>query len=442
MDGKSKGMEEVLAESLAALEQGEGLEAVLARYPGEASELRPLLEMAAWMGTARATVEPRAGFVKASRARLLERLAEPQLSVWQRLGVWWSGLYRGGRRYALQLAVVVVMLACLVLGSSGIAYASQGTLPGDALYPVKLGVEQVQLWANLDPAEEVRLHMQFSQRRVEEIEALVSLGRYQDVKTALESYSYHMDQSLLSLEELAALDPQAAGKLAAAMQPVYSNQARSLSLLAERAVKIAREIFEQAASIAEEGAQDVEQVGEEITAYPQPTATVTPPAASPTSTPLPAASTPTPPDPKSEGAGSLASATPLATQPAGTGTPTSTGMPTARPTQTRTAGVPRNSTAQPTATRTPFVTQVATATSRPTSTATPHPPTSTSQPTSTNTPRPTNTQPPSPTSTQPPPPTHTAAPPPTNTPLPPPTNTPVPPPTEPPPTEPPPTPYP
>ena len=441
MDGKSKGMEEVLAESLAALEQGEGLEAVLARYPGEASELRPLLEMAAWMGARRGAVEPRAGFVKASRARLLGRVAAPQLSWWQRLGLWWSGLFVGGRRYALQLALVVVMLACLVLGSSGIAYASQGTLPGDVLYPVKLGVEQVQLWANLDPAQEVRLHMQFSQRRLDEIEALVSLGRYQDVKTALASYSLHMAQALLSLEDLAALDPGAAGVLAAAMKPVYADQARSLSLLAERAAQVAREIFEQAASIAEEGAQEVEQVGEEITAYPQQTATGTPPAASPTSTPLPAASTPAPPDPKSEGSGSVASATPLATQPDGTGTPTSTAMPTAPPTLTRTA-LPRNSTAQPTATRTPIITQVATATNRPTSTATLPAPTSTSQPTSTNTPRPTNTQPPSPTSTQPPPPTNTAAPPPTNTPLPPPTNTPAPPPTEPPPTEPPPTPYP
>ena len=232
MDGANKGMEEVLAESLAALEQGEGLEAVLARYPGEANELRPLLEMAAWMGAERAAVEPRAGFVRASRARLVGRIAElgaaPQLSWWERLGLWWSS---GNRRTALQLAVVVVMLACLVLGSSGMAYASQGSLPGDALYPVKLGVEQAQLWANLDPVEEVRLHMRFSQERVEEIEELVKLGRYQDVHQAMLDYEYHIDQATQQVSRLALKNPEGAGRLALEIEKFLADHSVLLNTL-------------------------------------------------------------------------------------------------------------------------------------------------------------------------------------------------------------------
>jgi len=231
MDGMKKGMEEVLAESLAALEQGEGLEAVLARYPEAASELRPLLEMAAWMGSARAALEPRAGYVRASRARLVGRIGEinaaPPLSWWQRLG----GMFRGRRRYALQLAVVVMMLACLVLGSSGMAYASQGTLPGDALYPVKLGVEQVQLWANLDPADEVRLHMQFSQNRVEEIEELVNLGRYQNIHQAMLDYEYHIDQATQQISRLALLNREGAGELALEMDNILADQSVLLNTL-------------------------------------------------------------------------------------------------------------------------------------------------------------------------------------------------------------------
>ena len=235
MDGKQKGMEEVLAESLAALEQGEGLEAVLARYPEAAGEIRPLLEMAVWMGSARGAVEPRAGYVRASRSRLVGRIAElqaaPQLSWWGRLGLWWSGLFVGGRRYALQLAVVVVMLACLVLGSSGIAYASQGTLPGDVLYPVKLGVEQVQLWANVDPAEEVRLHMRFSQNRLEEIEELVKLNRYQDVHQAMLDYDYHIDQATQQISRLAQQNPAGAGELALEMTKFLADNSVSLKAM-------------------------------------------------------------------------------------------------------------------------------------------------------------------------------------------------------------------
>ena len=439
MDGVKKGMEEVLAESLAALEQGEGLEAVLARYPESASELRPLLEMAAWMGSARAALEPRAGYVRASRARLVGRIAElgaaPPLSWWERLGLWWSGLFVGGRRTALQLAVVVVMLACLVLGSSGMAYASQGSLPGDALYPVKLGVEQVQLWANLDPVEEVRLHMRFSQERVEEIEELVKLGRYQDMKTALASYSEHVDQALLSLEELAALDPVATAELAAAMQSIYHHQARSLTLLAVRAGKIASAILESAASIAEEGAQGAERVEGEIVIAPRPTATGTPTATSPTSTPPLATPTPAPTNTKGVDPAGIASGTPLPTQTVNSNSPTSTQMPTTRVAPTRTPHPTHDSPTRPTATHTPWVTQVATATSGPTetqvtaptasqtslpsATATLAAPTSTNtaQPTSTvqstntaqptNTPQPTHTKRPSPTPTQPPLPANT-----------------------------------
>jgi hypothetical protein len=423
-------MEAVLAESLKALEQGEGLEAVLARYPEQAVELKALLEMAAWMGAARAAVEPRPGYVRASRARLLERIgqagAAAPVSWWERLG----GMFVG-RRYATQLAVVVVMLACLVLGSSGIAYASQGTLPGDTLYPVKLGLEQAELLVNQDPVDEVRLHLQFSQNRLDEIEQLVKLGRYQDLQTALTAYSHHIDQAVLSLEELAAIDPGAASELAAAMKPAYDDQAAFLALLLGQAGAFVRDVFEQAIADAEEGAGEVERVGDEIESLPQPTATDDPPAARPTPTHSPATPTPLPPENKGEGTTGGASATPLATQSTVTSTPTS--MLTARATLTRTAVPTHDSTARPAATNTLAATLLPTATSRPTNTPVP-PPTSTQPP-------PTNTSVPPPTSTQPPP---TSTPRPTNTPVPPPTNTQPPPPQPPahpqppPPTEPPP----
>ncbi|OGO41702.1 MAG: hypothetical protein A2W36_02460, partial [Chloroflexi bacterium RBG_16_58_14] len=230
MEGTLKGMEEVLADSLLALEQGEGLEAVLARYPEQAGELKPLLEMAAWMGAARAAVEPRPGYVRASRARLIERIGQAQavqpLSWWERL----SGMFVG-RRYATQLAVVALMLACLVLGSSGIAYASQGALPGDRLYPVKLGLEQVELLVNLDPVEEVRLHLHFSQNRLDEIEHLVAQGRYQDVHQAVLDYEYQIDQATRQLTSLAGQNPEQAGQLALEMGKILADHSILLNAL-------------------------------------------------------------------------------------------------------------------------------------------------------------------------------------------------------------------
>ena len=130
--------DDVLAVCLDALDGGQGVAELLARYPEHAQELEPLLESAVWFGGQAAVVAPRPGFVKASRARLVEKIAAPPAAT----GIW-SQLFAGlgsGWRMALQAAVVLVMLACLVVGSSGIAYASQNALPGDALYPVKLGL--------------------------------------------------------------------------------------------------------------------------------------------------------------------------------------------------------------------------------------------------------------------------------------------------------------
>jgi hypothetical protein len=305
-------MEAVLAESLKALEQGEGLEAVLARYPEAAVELKALLEMAAWMGAARAAVEPRPGYVRASRARLVERIgqagAAAPVSWWERLG----GIFVG-RRYATQLAVVVVMLACLVLGSSGIAYASQGTLPGDTLYPVKLGLEQAELLVNQDPVDEVRLHLQFSQNRLDEIEQLVTQGRYQNVHRAVSDYEYQIDQATRQLSSLAVQNPEQAGELALEMGEILAGHSILLrALIAAAPAEVAPE-FVRAISVTVVGDRTLQviivqtgvtppstptlPVDERPTDTLAPSATLTPqPTQAPTGTPtptLPASASPT-----------------------------------------------------------------------------------------------------------------------------------------------------
>ena len=404
------GFDDVLAVCLDALDEGQRVAELLARYPEHALELEPLLESAVWFGGQAAVVAPRPGFVKASRARLVEKIATPPAATG-----FWSQLFAGlgsGWRMALQAAVVVVMLACLVVGSSGIAYASQDALPGDALYPVKLGLEHVELWLTLDPQAELRLHLQLSQLRITEMQKLLALGRYDDLGIATANYQYHVSQALSLLEMLVAQYPALAQLLSQGVASALNAQADTLAVLASIAPEEAQAELEAAEQAARDGAQQANEIGQ-APATPLPTA-VTGGEVEPE-----ASLTPTAPPTATVASFTMPSATPTPTQ---TSTQTQTPTPTRTPQQSSTATLRPNitQTARPSGTPAPALTR----TTQPT-------PTRTGQPTQTSTipPTPTRTTQPTPTATLPPvtptathiPPTSTISPPPTRTPRPTPT---------------------
>ena len=75
-------------------------------------------------------------------------------------------------------AVAVFMAIVLILGSGGaVVYASQGSLPGQALYPVKLFSEDLRLKLANDPPSQHQLNLEFANRRLDEIDRLASAGK-------------------------------------------------------------------------------------------------------------------------------------------------------------------------------------------------------------------------------------------------------------------------
>jgi hypothetical protein len=229
-----KDFDEILSNCLEALESGEGLADVLARYPQAADELKPLLEAEVWLKEQKAAVEPRPGFVRASRSRLLEKIeAEPVVT-----GGWlertWTQLTRAvgsGWRVALEIAVAAVLLACLVLSGSGVALASQEALPGDTLYPVKVSLERVELLVTPGTAEKITLHNQFAQARLVEVQELVMEGRFNYIRETVSNFEAHVTQAAQLLTVLARRDPENAKKLAVSMKETLASQRSFLSFL-------------------------------------------------------------------------------------------------------------------------------------------------------------------------------------------------------------------
>jgi hypothetical protein len=73
-------------------------------------------------------------------------------------------------------SLVAVLSAVFMFSTSGIAIAaSGGALPGDMLYPVKLGAERAQLILTLSPDRDAQLHLRFAQNRLDEAAAVLEV---------------------------------------------------------------------------------------------------------------------------------------------------------------------------------------------------------------------------------------------------------------------------
>ncbi len=395
MAGRAE-IERILDHSLTEVLGGqETVDGVLARYPELAEELRPRLEAAVWLERGKGALAPRAGFVSASRARLVAQIKAEQTAAAvppvakRRI---WSDLFTQ-RRVAFQVGVILILLACMVVGSSGIAYASRSTLPGDSLYPLKLALEEVRVFTTRDPAEALSLHAELAVRRLAEIHELTAVGRYDAIPETVDRFESHVYDASISLRKLAREDPGKAKELAATLIDTLQTQTSELSLLRDAApIDVTREL-DWALAVTEEGVLMVKRVMLTVELdplnSPTPNVSITPTGTFTTSM--------------------------TATAPGGytlTPLPTATGIATAQ--NLRTPTPTRSITSTVFATSAPARTAEPTATTKP-STATPRIPT--------NTLRPPTSAPVPPTSTSVPP-TNTSNPP-TNTPRPP-TDTPVP----------------
>lgn len=318
------------------------------------------------------------------------------------------------------LAVCVLAIALAFGGARAVAQQTKRALPGDTLYPVKTAWEDAHVAVTLDNAGKVQVQLSMAETRVNEMQTLVALGRYDLVPFAAKNFEDHIQSATAALGQAARTDPVKKVELAKKVETDLVQYTQALTSLQKTTPTEVKPAIEHAVRVSDAVQTNVrEQLSAPMAPTPLPATAIPPatltPSATDTSTP-PATNTFTP----------SATDTPLPTNtplPAPTNTaepaPTNTSVPA--PTATRTP--------PPTATGTPLPT--ATSTLRPTMTATPLPTATSVQltvsatltPASTPTPAPTTLTATQATSL---PPTPTSSPPPSNTPLSPNTSTPAP----------------
>lgn len=139
------------------------------------SELEPLLKVA--VAVARlAQDEPSAMARNRSRMRLQSRLLECRVTPRRRLDQLWF--------HALRAAAVLLVV---IVAGGGTAIVAASSLPNDAIYPLKLAIEQAEVALARSPEHRAAVHVALAARRLEEIQALQAQGRTLRNNLALES---------------------------------------------------------------------------------------------------------------------------------------------------------------------------------------------------------------------------------------------------------------
>ena len=195
-----KKIEDILAICIEDIRAGRStLEGCLTRYPDMCSQLEPLLRLAVNIHEPPA-FRPSAGFKNAARVRIMESIRAGQKKEP------WNIPFIFGIRHALHSgllktsAIVLAVLLVISASGTGTAYASQDSLPGDALYPVKMATENFRRIFTFDETARVELELAFADTRLEEMKTLASKNPG-EIHSALSGYIANVDMAAGKAEE-------------------------------------------------------------------------------------------------------------------------------------------------------------------------------------------------------------------------------------------------
>jgi hypothetical protein len=168
-----------------------------------------------------------------------------------------SAVSSGKRKFAFSsVAAILLVLVVLFGGASATAYAAQSALPGDALYPVKTSLEQTRITLANDAYNQAQLHLQFAQRRLNEIKELLAQGRTNDIEFASSEFEYYIQEAMKASQIVLAADSERGAELNKLVSQAlleYAGALKSVLLTAPEAVK---PVVEGALLASQEGAGD------------------------------------------------------------------------------------------------------------------------------------------------------------------------------------------
>jgi len=206
-----KSLAAALAHSLEEMERGKkNIEQCLDLYPQYGQELGELLRLASRL-SASSDIQPSLAFQTESKNRLQSKLQPRRavdVNVRDRIRTYIEELNILRSRMKPKLSwglITAFVLATLGVGGAGIAYAADGSSPGDVLYGIDLKLEALHLKLTSSPEERATLALAFAEERLVEIEMISGSGASGiDLQQAVDGYSLNISQAGKELTSLLA----------------------------------------------------------------------------------------------------------------------------------------------------------------------------------------------------------------------------------------------
>jgi hypothetical protein len=150
---------EILDDCLQRLQAGEALASCLARYPDQATGLRPMLAAAV-------RVQGLAG-VRLSNGQRLRARVTLRETLAQRTAPrpWFAWLTDAGRQHGFAMAAVLVVILFLALAVNGVA----ASLPGQPAYPLRVAIERAPVILQTTPSGRAAVELNVAERRLEDL---------------------------------------------------------------------------------------------------------------------------------------------------------------------------------------------------------------------------------------------------------------------------------
>lgn len=203
-------LEKVLANCIDDIKSGRAsVEGCLERYYAWRNELEPLLRLALRLPPLPDT-EPSQELRLRARRALQQEIAEtkPTSGAAHILTDILRLRPRVSPRFSTPLLIVLLLVVIVTGSSTAVVYASQGSLPGDNLYPVKTATERARLVLTFTPVRKAEYHLGLAQTRLKEVLSLAQAGRQIDAYT-IEAIADQVDAALIEVRMVSSSETQA-----------------------------------------------------------------------------------------------------------------------------------------------------------------------------------------------------------------------------------------
>ena len=249
-----------LGDCLDWIEQtGSSIHDAASRFPDHTQELIPLLKTSEHLAKSE-KISPTPEFKAAARTRLLNQIGalegsahplpvtKPQATrhIWQ--------IKTRDRRYAMRPLLMIGLIVILLSAGGGVVSASSDALPGDMLYPLKTGIQDVELALSGD-ASDIDLLLENMGGNVHEMQQLALQQRYSHILIGLEEYIENLQALTRTRTRLAYEDAGSEASLNSRIQLQLQTQAKLLEQLQLQTQEQLRlqERIQQAIQLTEQG---------------------------------------------------------------------------------------------------------------------------------------------------------------------------------------------